>query len=704
MPDASNPNRGWAEKIRQELAPSHGRYNGAIRTAFAATIAAAILLVLQVPMIAPGLYLIYLVSYDMPYLTFRHSVMELVTQCLGVGAALMLIQLTGNEPMARVVGIAAFTFLSAFLLQACTVRVAAMNFGIFPVLTLSLWEYHLPPKFLVYLSMAPIATGAVAVGCKVAIEYLFTHRDPRRALHLEMGARIKAMHKLFVLYGNRAAGNELRPAIAVASRYAFTGVGKMLSLLREAESAAEREGSEALVLPASIPMLARLLDLAASFGRQHPEGIDDAGAAQATQIAAGLEAIEKGALDTWETQNDYQASHGSELLERFGEALYNMGAISRTAQMQQHERLLKPLRQKARQPWFKPDAWTNPDYLRYATKLSFCSTLCYVIYNALEWQGISTATLTVLVAGLSTTGATNQKMLFRIVGALIGGVVFGIGCIVLVYPFADTLLPFLLSVGCVSFIAAWTARSVHLGYIGLQIVFSFYLVAFQEYAIPIERLGEHAHINVAHKFAAPVIMTLGRDRVMGVLLALVVMWAIFHRFHSKRAVEKMHDGLVQLPRVVAELLPLLGKGVSGRVAELRERAEAIVVEVRGLAETIPYELDQHVERDLERSEALQSAISSAGNLLLHTAAHSSHIEEYATQLPAGTMHEEMAEGLRRFSTMLEENRQESADSAAFPPEMQFEKIAPTMPGPLREAVKAYLMLRRQCVAIRAGAD
>ncbi len=131
----------------------------------------------------------------------------------------------------------------------------------------------------------------------------------------------------------------------------------------------------------------------------------------------------------------------------------------------------------------------------------------------ISWPGTSTAALTVLIAGLSTTGATNQKMLFRIVGAIIGGVVFGIGCIVCVYPFADTALPFLLSVACVSFLGAWIARSAHLGYVGLQIVFSFYLVAFQEYGVPLPGLMSIA--GALHGFAAPIQMTIGRDRVVG---------------------------------------------------------------------------------------------------------------------------------------------------------------------------------------------
>jgi len=706
--ETSDSTRGWVEKIRRELAPTHGRFGGALRTASAATIATAILLTLQLPMIAPGIYLIFLVSYEVPYLTFRRSLMELATQCLGVAVALALIQITGNDPMARVLGIAAFTFLSAFLLQSCTARIVAMNIGIFPTLTLSLWEYHLPPKLLVYLSVAPIAAGAVAVGCKVVIEYLFTHRDPRRALDREMKARLKAMRTLFTLYCEDAARRELKQAIAVVSRFAFTGQSKMLSLLKEVESTPEPEDAEAHllpahILPATIPMLAWLLDLAAAFGERNPDGIEVAKRAQARRIAAILEDIETNQLEVWEARENQQFEQDSDLLNRFFQGLYNLGEINRTAQMRQREHVHTAAAEKARDPWFKPDAWTNPEYVRFATKLSLCATLCYVIYNTLSWPGISTATLTVLVAGLSTSGTTNQKMLFRIVGALIGGVVFGIGCIVFVYPFADSLLPFLLSVGLVSFVAAWTARSAHLGYIGLQIAFSFYLTAFQEYAIPLGKLGEHAHINLAHKFAAPVILTIGRDRVLGVLLALVVMWAIFHRVHSERSIEKMQRGLAHLLRVVAELLPLFAQAATERVAALRDEAEATVVKMRGLAEAIPYELDHHVEQDLERSEAIQNAVSSAGSLLLHAAAQRPVREDEPAPRPsASLLAQKMSEGLRGISVMIEERRSVTEDSMATPMEVSLEHFGAAEPESARSVLEAYLMLHRQCAEIHAG--
>jgi len=95
---AANQTPEWLNKIYQELAPAHGRYEGALRTAIAATLATYVLLVLQTPLIAPGVYLIYLVSYDVPYLTFKTSVLELFYQCVGVALSLMLIAVTGTIP------------------------------------------------------------------------------------------------------------------------------------------------------------------------------------------------------------------------------------------------------------------------------------------------------------------------------------------------------------------------------------------------------------------------------------------------------------------------------------------------------------------------------------------------------------------------------------------------------------------------------
>ena len=700
---AVNRTPEWLNKIYLELAPAHGRYEGALRTAFAATLATYVLLVLQTPLIAPGVYLIYLVSYDVPYLTFKTSILELFYQCVGVALSLMLIAVTENDPMARVLGVAAFTFLSAFLLRACTVRVAAMNLGIFPILTLSLWELHLPAEQLVHLSMWPIATGAVAVAIKVAIEYIFTRRDPNHALQAEMRARLEALQQLFRGLAEGEPAQEMRRRVAQISRYAFAGQGKMLSLLEEVRLSIPNDSPQPIP-PALIPYIARLLDVSASFGRQRQVQPDDGQRPKFGQIAAMLTRLQTESAEGAKDFKEMELEEASGQLRQIEQLLYAMESISRADQFPPHERLLKALPQREKKPWFRPGAWSNPDYLTYATKLSLCATLCYVIYNSLAWPGASTATLTVLVAGVTSSGATNQKMLFRILGATIGGIVFGIGCIVLVYPFADSVLPFLISVALVSFIGAWIARSAHLGYVGLQIVFSFYLVAFQEYSIPIGgSAGQGQLMSRVHGFGAPLQMIQARDRLMGVLIALIVMWAIFHQLHPKRVVDRMRLGLARLLRMEADLLSFIRSSETSRVTALREDVLALVLEVRGLAEAIPFELDQHVERDTEVSEEIQRALTSTEGLFLHARAAWPRADETPADLGVvKTINDSVALGMRNMADMLDgtpRNREldeiESLLSAS--------RTAAASSESLTSVLSAYTSLHRQILRIQTGA-
>ena len=650
---AANQMPEWPNKIYQELAPAHGRYEGALRTAFAATLATYVLLFLQTPLIAPGVYLIYLVSYDVPYLTFKTSVLELFYQCVGVTLSLMLIAQTGNDPMARVLGVAAFTFLSAFLLRASTVRVAAMNLGIFPILTLSLWELHLPAEQLVHLSMWPVATGAVAVAIKVAIEYTFARRDPSKALQEEMKARLEALQQLFQAFAEGEPEQEMKRRVAKVSRYAIAGQGKMLSLLEEVRLRSIPEGSPQLIPPALISYIARLLDVSASFSRQHQAQIDDGQRPRLGRIATMLSQLQTESTAETEDTEERKPEGSIGLLREIDQLLYTMKSISHADQREPHEMLLKALPQREKKPWFRPGAWSNPEYLTYATKLSVSATLCYIIYNSLAWPGASTATLTVLVAGVTSSGATNQKMLFRILGAAIGGIIFGIGCIVFVYPLADSALPFLISVALVSFIGAWIARSAHLGYVGLQIVFSFYLVAFQEYSIPLGGSAEQGHLmSKVHGFGAPLQMTPARDRLMGILLALIVMWVIFHQLHPKRVVDRMRLSLARLLRTEADLLSLIRSRETGRVTALREDVHALILEVRGLAEAIPFEFDQHVERDTEMSEEIQHALTSTEGLFLRARAAWPRADETPAEFAVvKRFNDSVAQGMREMADM-----------------------------------------------------
>src|SRR5208282_176988 len=210
----------WQNFLVQELAPSPERMAGALRTTFAAVIAALLMLVLQTPWMALGCYSIFLISYETPYLSFKTGALSVLCVAVGITFALSLIAITQNDPMARVLGVAVFTFLAAFFMRTFVLSVVPQNIGIVSVMVLSLWDSHLPAETLVHRSLWPVATMALGVACKIAIEYLFTHRDPIAALQKEIEARFEAMEQLFLLY-DEGTHERLSDQIANVKQYAF---------------------------------------------------------------------------------------------------------------------------------------------------------------------------------------------------------------------------------------------------------------------------------------------------------------------------------------------------------------------------------------------------------------------------------------------------------------------------------------------------
>jgi uncharacterized membrane protein YccC len=205
----------------------------------------------------------------------------------------------------------------------------------------------------------------------------------------------------------------------------------------------------------------------------------------------------------------------------------------------------------------------------------------------------------VLVAGLSTSGATNQKLIFRFLGSAVGGLICGLGCIVFIFPYVDTATPFLLAIAAVTFLAAWVSRSPHFSYIGLQIAFSFYFVVLSGPSAPTQLAG-------------------GRDRLMGILLALLVLMLVFR---PEKSVDKMRQTLARLLTMQADYLQAAASQAPAparrQIAmQLRNRMEPLVASARELADLMTYEFDRQREQHVVTSEKIQTAISHAGDLLL----------------------------------------------------------------------------------------
>ncbi len=68
-------------------------------------------------------------------------------------------------------------------------------------------------------------------------------------------------------------------------------------------------------------------------------------------------------------------------------------------------------------PSIVADAFTNPDYMRYAVKTLLACLICYTFYSGVDWEGIHTCMLTCVIVANPNVGSSYQKMVLRFGGA-----------------------------------------------------------------------------------------------------------------------------------------------------------------------------------------------------------------------------------------------------------------------------------------------
>ena len=158
--------------------------------------------------------------------------------------------------------------------------------------------------------------------------------------------------------------------------------------------------------------------------------------------------------------------------------------------------------------FFKPDAFSNPDYVHYALKTTAAAMFCYLLYSLLDWPGIHTCFITVYIVSLGTTAETIEKLTLRILGCLVGAAA-GYGAIIFLLPTLTSIdqlmvVVFLGALGA-GYVAAGSQR---ISYAGFQIAFAFFLCVVQ---------GSSPAFD----------LTIARDRVVGILIGNVAVYLLF---------------------------------------------------------------------------------------------------------------------------------------------------------------------------------
>jgi multidrug resistance protein MdtO len=208
-----------------------------------------------------------------------------------------------------------------------------------------------------------------------------------------------------------------------------------------------------------------------------------------------------------------------------------------------------------------------------------------VLYNALAWPGISTAVTTCLLTALSTIGSSRQKQILRIAGAAVGGFVIGMGSQIFILPYVDSIAGFLVLFSLVTAVSSWfMTSSPRLSYFGVQFALAFYLIHLQEFTIQTSLL-------------------IARDRVVGILLGLIMMWLVFDQLWGARAAVEMKRTFILNLRLVAQFArqPALSdlRVALAQSLALRETINANLDKVRALADGVLFEFGPSRQRDLE---------------------------------------------------------------------------------------------------------
>jgi multidrug resistance protein MdtO len=344
-----------------------------------------------------------------------------------------------------------------------------------------------------------------------------------------------------------------------------------------------------------ITMLAQLMDVSAAFGFQNSTAGDGEVRSRCAQIALECQAL----LDDAQPQHVGYVEPGPgeklTLLDRVEGNLHVIASMPYDVRPDRDKELVALPSKKV--PLLIPGAFQDISTWTFGLKISLCATLCYVFYFAVDWPGISTSVTTVLIAGLSTTGAIKQKFAFRLLGALIGGLILGLGCTALIFPEMDSITSLTVLVACMAFLSAWIVGGRQFSYVGLQIIFSFYLVAFED-------------------FHAPTALAPARDRLIGILVALVVMWFVFDQIWPVRTVTAMRRSLASMLHNEAELFAAELKVPAHQeliqhTDVLRDHIGKTMAAIRSMNDVVEYEFGVDRELHIQTAETiLRAALTS----------------------------------------------------------------------------------------------
>jgi multidrug resistance protein MdtO len=483
---------------------------------------------LEVPSLALSLLVVFYVTQSNVVLTRLVGAMFIVGSTLGIGLSILVLKFTFDYPLLRIVIASLVFFGSVYLLRVLKIGVVFFIVAIVVIYVQSFVDQTDQADVLIRAVLRVWVAVNYPIALTLVVNTLLLPAEPQLQLKAEIHRQLAALEARLTqqIDGTTSAA----PMTLAAVQQGALTLQKLLrfTTMRDAHY---RE-HQALQL-ACIATVSRLYRVAIELPFNWPVA-SGAQLAMLRELRANCIALDESVM----TGEPYRYVSTATPEER------NVSdTIPAAAELQRALRAFADLvtsnaapgKPPASEPMVAPDAWTNPAYMRFSLKTLLAVLVCYVFYNAADWQGVHTIMLTCLIVALPSLGASTQRALLRLTGALIGSAL-ALFMVVFVIPHLDDIAGLLLVTLPVVALGAWiTAGSERISYAGIQVMFTFALALLEQFG-PTTNLTEI------------------RDRMVGILLGVGVATVVQMSFWREGEGDVLRQKLAALLRAIAAQL------------------------------------------------------------------------------------------------------------------------------------------------------
>jgi multidrug resistance protein MdtO len=532
LPAAEHAVATFRARLRELVARTPGRMEFALRLAVICALTTWIALAYRTLDVALSAYVVFFMNKPDRTSSILTSVAFTVLVGVLIGLLVLIAGVAMDLPPLRVAIMAALSLLLLFLASASKLKPLASTIALILVYALDLLgkipEGELVTRALLYVWLLVTIPAAVSVTVN-----LLWGPSPRRLAERAIALRLRAAQMLMATPDAIAREHlaelrmevdaEIQEHLRLAALEKTSTPADIGSLQQAARSTN--------VLLLLVDRMDHANDLPASWRRAAATSLGD--------MAAILER-HRYPIDIDPVEPDQALTPGttSSLIADFNAVLARFARVP-------HDHVDAP--PEAKTGFFSADAFSNPEHLRYAVKVTMAAMLCYLFYSLTDWQGIHTCLITCYIVALDTTGETIEKLTLRIAGALVGAAI-GIASIVWLTPTLEHVGGLLALVFAGGLAGGWVAAgSPRIAYAGFQLTFGIYLCVIQGWGPAFD-------------------LTVARDRIIGILLGIAVVYLIFVSVWPVSIARRVDPAIAALLRGLAAI---------GRLASHADRLDAL---------------------------------------------------------------------------------------------------------------------------------